>query len=275
MGCSTNKRIVVIKVGGSVLEDTAAYEACAKFLVRRLRSCSEERFVVVVSAQQGITDELERLASDMVVSPSGRALDLLWSTGEIRSVALLTLCLEQLGAEAAGLNIHEAGVRITGNDGFPYNIDFAEERIQQALSAFSIAVVPGFLGTDRNGVIRSLGRGGSDLTAVVLAAALEAVQCELIKDVPGYFTEDPHEHRAARHLPSLTFPQAIALADAGCALVQKEALELAAQSGLRIIVRSLDDDERNTVVGVERDRAESTEGVIQKEQQVAECQDKH
>jgi aspartate kinase len=242
------RRIVVIKVGGSVLGNTAAYESCARFLVRRLHHCSHERLVVVVSAQEGLTDALERLARDTAGNPGQRALDLLWSTGETRSVALLTLFLQKLGVEAAGLNVHEAGIRLSGNCEFPRNVNLAPEGIEQALSESPVAVVPGFLGTDENGVIRSLGRGGSDLTAVVVAHALQAVQCELIKDVPGYFSKDPREHPTAQHMPSLTFHQAIAMAHRGCSLVQKGALQLAKQVGLKIVVRSLNDEVRSTVV---------------------------
>jgi aspartate kinase len=243
--------IVVIKVGGSVLENTAAYESCARFLARRLHRCFHERLVVVVSAQDGLTDALERLARDTVGNAGQRALDLLWSTGETRSVALLTLFLQKLGVEAAGLNVHETGIRITGNCEFPRNVILVQEGIQRALSESQIAVVPGFLGTDDNGVIRSLGRGGSDLTAVVVAHALQAAQCELIKDVPGYFSKDPHKHPTARHMPALTFHQAIAMAGRGCCLVQKGALQLAKQAGLKIVVRSLNDEMRSTVIAEE------------------------
>ncbi len=106
------RRIVVIKMGGSVLGNTAAYESCARFLARRLQRCSHDRFVVVVSAQDGLTDALERLARSAAGNPGQRALDLLWSTGETRSVALLTLFLQTKGVEAVGLNVHETGIRL-------------------------------------------------------------------------------------------------------------------------------------------------------------------
>jgi aspartate kinase len=198
-------------------------------------------------------------------------MDLLWSTGEIRSVALLTLYLQKLEVLAAGLNIHETGLRFIANCKVPNNVDFMHDGIEQTLAHFPVAVVPGFFGIGKNGSIRSLGRGGSDLTAVVIADALGAAQCELIKDVPGYFTDDPNRHRAVRHLPSLTFAQALAMAKAGCSLVQTEALELAAQSGLRIVVRSLNGDERKTVVGeFEGPGTRSESGVVEEDERVAE-----
>jgi len=91
------------------------------------------------------------------------------------------------------------------------------------------------------GTILSLGRGGSDLTAVLLAEGIEACRCELLKDVPGYFSSDPHRDPAARHLPSLTFEEALALADGGCDLVQRNAIEVAARCGLPLVVRSLEE----------------------------------
>src|SRR6202048_4209157 len=104
-GCRT-RRIVVIKLGGSVLLDDDAYRQAARFLVRRLHKCSAERLVVVVSARKGLTDELERLARRITNFPNPRTLDLLWSTGELRSVALLTFHLEKVGVAAVGLHGH-------------------------------------------------------------------------------------------------------------------------------------------------------------------------
>src|ERR1700737_2593866 len=113
--CRT-RRIAVIKLGGSVLVDDDSYRQAARFLVRRLHKCSAEHFVVVVSARKGLTDELERLARGITSYPNPRTLDLLWSTGEMRSVALLTLHLEELGVNAIGLNVHETGLRLSEAD---------------------------------------------------------------------------------------------------------------------------------------------------------------
>src|SRR6266849_10793388 len=103
-GCRLG-RVVVIKLGGSVLTDDESYRKAARFVVRRLHRCAEERFLIVVSAQNGTTDKLERLARGITANPNRRTLDLLWSTGEMRSVALLTLHLEELGVAALGLNV--------------------------------------------------------------------------------------------------------------------------------------------------------------------------
>jgi aspartate kinase len=118
-------------------------------------------------------------------------------------------------------------------------------------------VVPGFLGTDATNAVVSLGRGGSDLTAVLLAEGLRACRCELLKDVSGYFSSDPNRDPTARHLPTLTFEEALALADEGCDLVQRQAIEAAARCGLPIVIRCLDE-----AAPVSRITASPVEGMV-------------
>lgn len=241
--CLTRK-IVVIKLGGSVLLDDNSYQEAARFLVRRLQTRNEERLVVVVSARKGITDELERHARETTLYPNPRTLDLLWSTGEFHSVALLTLHLEEIGVSAVGLNIHETGLRLNGSD----EVGFIRREIEEIFDGHSIVVVPGFFGTHNGGAIRSLGRGGSDLSAVLLASGLDATRCELIKDVTGYFDEDPHSHTDAVHLPELSYERALGMAASGCDLIQSRALEAARRGGLRLVVRTIDDRAPSSIV---------------------------
>jgi len=238
--------VVVVKLGGSVLSNESAYRRAAEFLCRRLAAAPAERIVAVVSAQEGCTDTLERAALDIVPAAAARALHLLWSTGEIRSVALLALHLQALGVKSAPLNVHETGLRVdTAPDG---GASLGPGRLHASLAACRIVIVPGFLGTDFHGSIVALGRGGSDLTAVLLATGLGAARCELVKDVPGYFTADPHRHATARHLASLTFEDALALADRGCDLVQRRAIEAAAAARLPLVVRSMNELARISTV---------------------------
>lgn len=238
--CGT-RRIVVIKLGGSVLVDDESYYQAARLLVRRLHKCSEDRFVVVVSARKGATDKLERLARGITGYPNPRTLDLLWSTGEMHSVALLTFHLEKLGVAAVALNVHETGLRFNGADHGGLGIEALPGELRRAFDDHSVVVAPGFFGTLTNGTLVSLGRGGSDVSAVLLADGLEAEQCELIKDVPGYFTEDPNVHPGAKHLPALSYERALEMAEGGCELVQPRAIEAARRAGLRLVVRSADD----------------------------------
>lgn len=226
----------VLKVGGSVLRDEPSYAAAARFLQTRLGEHADEQLVVIVSAQYGATDQLLTEAAAISPEPSAAALDLLWSTGELRSVARLTLHLQRLGVSAIPFNVHQTGLvadRATGTTVRP-------ERLLTALAASRIVIVPGFLGISAGGTITSLGRGGSDLTAVLLAIAVRADACELIKDVPGYFTADPHRDARARPIHDLPIAEALRMADAGCELVQRAALAAAAQANLDLVIRSMD-----------------------------------
>jgi aspartate kinase len=226
----------VLKVGGSVLRDDASYAATARFLKDRLAERTDEQLVVIVSAQYGATDELLAEAEAITDGPAAAALDLLWSTGELRSVARLALHLQRNGVSAVPFNVHQTGLvadRMTGTTVRPL-------RLLAALAGSRVVIVPGFLGVSAGGAITSLGRGGSDLTAVLLAAAVRADACELIKDVPGYFTADPRHDADARPIHDLPIEDALRMADRGCDLVQRAALTAAAQADLHLIIRSMD-----------------------------------
>src|SRR3954451_19927094 len=229
-------RLSVLKLGGSVLRDDASYAAAARFLQTRLALNQDERLVVIVSAQYGTTDYLLAEAQIIANEPSQHALDLLWSTGEVRSVAILALHLQKIGVSAAPFNVHQTGLvadRLNGTSVRPL-------RLLAALAHARVVIVPGFLGVSAGGTIASLGRGGSDLTAVLLAAAVRADACELVKDVPGYFTADPHAQPGARPIHDLTIAEALRMADAGCPLVQRAALAAPASAGLPLVIRSMD-----------------------------------
>jgi aspartate kinase len=233
--------VVVVKLGGSIFTGPISYRRAAHFVCQRLAANSRENLVVVVSAQNGETDALLREAQAIAGEPGDAPLDLLWSTGELRSVARLALHLQAAGVRAAALDVRQTGLRIAARGLSVAKAKLDATSIRRALEAYRVVVVPGFLATDDSGAIVTLGRGGSDLTAVLLAAGLGASRCELIKDVPGYFTDDPNVNAGARHLPSVSFAEALAMADGGCDLVQRHALEAAERCNLPIVVRSLDE----------------------------------
>jgi len=249
---SADSPIAVIKIGGSIFKTAQSYRQAAAYVRNRHCSWPHERLVVVVSAQEGLTDELAATAIAIVPQPNPASLDLLWSTGELRSVALLALHLQAFGLCATALGIHETGLTITGTQraGSSHRpeVHFDSRRLHFGLARHSVAVVPGFFAMDPTRGAVSLGRGGSDLTAVMLAQGLKASRCELIKDVPGYFSADPHSNPAALHLAHLTFEQALAFADAGCDLVQRKAIELASQANIQLVIRSLDETAPFTLV---------------------------
>lgn len=227
--------LTVLKLGGSVLRNPASYAASARFLQQRLALAPEERLVVIVSAQYGETDALLAEAQIITDDPCQLALDLLWSTGELRSVALLALHLQRIGVSAVPFNVHQAGLVADRDAGTTVR----PMRLLAALAHARLVIVPGFLGVSPGGAVTSLGRGGSDLTAVLLAAAIGADACELIKDVPGYFTSDPHRHADAQPIHDLGIDEALRMADEGCDLVQRAALAAAAQASLHLVIRSM------------------------------------
>jgi aspartate kinase len=227
--------VAVVKIGGSVLSDRAAYTRVAANLKARLEADTDARLVVVVSAEFGHTDALLEEARSVSGEPDAAALDLLWSTGELRSVALLTMSLRAAGVRAAAFNVHATGLHLDpGTDRLTLN----PLALRAAIAGHAVVIVPGFLATQQQRVL-TLGRGGSDWSAVMLAAALQAGHCELIKDVDGYFTSDPHASADARLIPTLDYDEALRMADAGCPLVQRQALAAAAAARLPIVVRSL------------------------------------
>lgn len=230
-------RLVVLKVGGSVLTGPASYRRVARAIGAQLYEDAGMKLVVVVSAQHGMTDDLLATARDMADDPDPGALDLLWSTGELRSAALLTLALHAAGISATAANVHQSGLVASGAG----RAAVRPLRLRALAARHDVVVVPGFLARDAGDVVVSLGRGGSDLTAVLLATGLRAERCDLIKDVPGYFSSDPNADPSARHLPALSYADALAMAREGCALVQRQALEGARDAGLRLVVRAFDD----------------------------------
>lgn len=226
--------VTVLKLGGSVLTGRDGYVTAALWLQQRLTS-TNDRFVVVVSAEYGHTDKLYREAQDLAAEPTPELLDLLWSTGETRSVALLALRLRALRVSGTGISVHETGIRVCDET---EQITFNPSTIRAALAVHRVVVVPGFLATRANRVV-TLGRGGSDWSAVLLAASLGASRCELVKDVDGYFTTDPNTDEHAELIPELSYAKALRMADDGCPLVQRQAIAEAARARLPLIIRSL------------------------------------
>ena len=234
----------IFKIGGSVLTGRAAYGRAAAFVAAHLCAAPGERLVVVVSAETGVTDALLAEAQDLAEQPDPDTLDLLWSTGELRSAALLALALQARGVNASALNVHQAGLKRDPSDVAPR---LSALKIRVLLTRYDVLVVPGFLACAARERIVSLGRGGSDLSAVSFASGIEAAECRLVKDVPGYFTSDPNLDPDAQPIDTLTYDQALAFADAGCELVQRRAIEAAQRSRLPIVVTAIG-FERHTLI---------------------------
>ena len=229
--------LIVQKYGGSSVADAAAVKRVAQRIVASSRDGHE--VVVVVSAMGDTTDELLDLAGQVSPLPAGRELDMLLTAGERISMALLAMAIGDLGHEARSFTGSQAGVITTSAHGSARIIDVTPGRIRQALDGGAVAIVAGFQGVSQDSKdITTLGRGGSDTTAVALAAALGADVCEIYTDVDGVFTADPRIVPAARRIPRITYEEMLEMAACGAKVLHLRCVEYARRYGLPIHVRS-------------------------------------
>ena len=229
--------LIVQKYGGSSVADAAGMKRVANRIVAAKRDGNQ--VVVVVSAMGDTTDELIDLAKQITPIPSGRELDMLLTAGERISMALLAMAIANLGHEARSFTGSQAGVITTSTHGRARIIDVTPGRIQEALKEGAIAIVAGFQGISQDTKdITTLGRGGSDTTAVALAAALEADVCEIYTDVDGVFSADPRVVPTARKLKSVTYEEMLELAACGAKVLHLRCVEYARRYDLPIHVRS-------------------------------------
>jgi aspartate kinase len=227
---------VVWKFGGTSVGDPARLRAVAERLVKARREGLQ--VVAVLSAMGGSTDELVRLAYELSPRPHPRELDALLSVGESMSCALAAIAVHDLGEPALSLTGPQAGVFTDSAHGNARLRRISPERIVDALEQGTIVLVSGFQGVSADGDITTLGRGGSDASAIAVASALGLSECHIFTDVPGVFTADPRVVPNARMLSSLTHDEMLHLADAGARVLQTRAVELAAAHGIDIHVRS-------------------------------------
>lgn len=239
---------IVYKLGGSILRGPQDYSFYAERLRDTLNERPDAQLVVVVSAQYGETDRLLTQAIDAGGHEEGAATALLLATGELQSVARLTIALTRLGVSAVGIGPEQTGITLVEGTRAEDRLAVDPSRVTNFLVDRQVVVVPGFVGTAPTGQWVTLGRGGSDLSAVALAAALNAESCELIKDVPGYFSRDPNQDPNATHIAQLDFDRALQMAIDGCDLVQLDALRYAKAQRLQLIIRDLKTRERRTRV---------------------------
>ena len=229
--------LIVQKFGGSSVADAESIKRVAARIAATKRS--GQQVVVVVSAMGDTTDELIDLANQVSPMPNGRELDMLLTAGERISMALLAMAISNLGLEARSFTGSQAGIITTSTHGRARVIDVTPGRIQEALNEGAIAIVAGFQGISQDTKdITTLGRGGSDTTAVALAAALEADVCEIYTDVDGVFSADPRIVPAARKLKSVTYEEMLELAASGAKVLHLRCVEYARRFNLPIHVRS-------------------------------------
>jgi aspartate kinase len=229
--------LIVQKYGGSSVADAEGMKRVAARIVASKRDGNQ--VVVVVSAMGDTTDELIDLANQVTPIPNGRELDMLLTAGERISMALLAMAISSLGHEARSFTGSQAGVITDSSHGRARIIDVTPGRIQEALNEGAIAIVAGFQGISQDTKdITTLGRGGSDTTAVALAAALDADVCEIYTDVDGVFSADPRVVPSAKKLKSVTYDEMLELAASGAKVLHLRCVEYARRYDLPIHVRS-------------------------------------
>jgi aspartate kinase len=229
--------LVVQKYGGSSVADAERIKRVAERIVATKKAGHD--VVVVVSAMGDTTDELLDLANQVAPLPPGRELDMLLTAGERISMALLAMAIHTLGLQARSFTGSQAGVLTTASHGKARIIDVTPGRISKALDEGAIAIVAGFQGVSQDTKdITTLGRGGSDTTAVALAAALKAEVCEIYTDVDGVYSADPRIVPNARRLDSVTYEEMLELASSGAKVLHLRSVEYARRYDLPIHVRS-------------------------------------
>jgi aspartate kinase len=229
--------LIVQKFGGSSVADAEGMKRVAARIVATKKAGNQ--VVVVVSAMGDTTDELIELANAVTPIPQGRELDMLLTAGERISMAVLAMAINNLGFEALSFTGSQAGVITDSVHGKARIIDVTPGRIREAIDSGAIAIVAGFQGISQDTKdITTLGRGGSDTTAVALAAALEADVCEIFTDVDGVFSADPRVVPAARKLKTVTYEEMLELAAAGAKVLHLRCVEYARRFNLPIHVRS-------------------------------------
>jgi aspartate kinase len=254
--------LVVQKYGGSSVADADGIKRVAQRIVTTRKS--GDSVVVVVSAMGDTTDELVDLATQVTPLPQGRELDMLLTAGERISMALLAMAIANLGLVGRSFTGSQAGVITDDSHGKARIIDVTPGRIRGALDEGAIPIVAGFQGVSQNGKdITTLGRGGSDTTAVALAAALGADACEIYTDVDGIFTADPRIVAGARRIPRISYEEMLEMAACGAKVLMLRCVEYARRYGIPIHVRSSFSNREGTwVTGLERQEGEAMEQAI-------------
>ncbi|MEV4243402.1 aspartate kinase [Streptosporangium canum] len=229
--------LVVQKYGGSSVADASCIKRVAQRIVATKKAGND--VVVIVSAMGDTTDELLDLAQQVSPLPPGRELDMLLTSGERISMALLAMAIANLGQEARSFTGSQAGVITDSSHGRARIIDVTPGRIRGALDSGQIAIVAGFQGVSQDSKdITTLGRGGSDTTAVALAAALSADVCEIYTDVDGIFTADPRIVPVARKIPQISYEEMMEMAACGAKILHLRCVEYARRFNVPIHVRS-------------------------------------
>jgi aspartate kinase len=251
--------IIVQKYGGTSVGDAERVQAVAERILRAREAGHD--VVVVVSAMGQTTDELLELANRITPSPEPRELDMLLTAGERIAMSVLAIALNARGCRAASYTGSQAGIITDTQHGRAKIVEIRPGRIRESLEAGNVVIVAGFQGLSTTYDITTLGRGGSDTTAVALAAALSAEACEIYTDVPGVFTADPRIVPDARMIDRISYEGMLELAASGAKVLQLRSVEYARRNNVQLHVRSSFTDEQGTWV-VEEDESAMEQALI-------------
>ncbi|ANE48084.1 aspartate kinase [Paenibacillus swuensis] len=249
--------LIVMKFGGSSVGDAERMKRVANRIAEKKNE--GHQCVIVVSAMGDTTDDLIDQANLLHPNPPAREMDMLLTTGEQISVALLSMAIHHIGHEAVSYTGWQAGMRTEATHGKARITDIQPARILKSLNEGNIVIVAGFQGMTEDGEITTLGRGGSDTTAVALAAAIQADLCEIYTDVNGIYSTDPRVVKVARKLNEISYDEMLELANLGAAVLHPRAVEYAKQYQVPLVVRSSFTHSEGTLV---KEEAEMEQGVV-------------
>jgi aspartate kinase len=247
--------LIVQKYGGTSVANTERIKNVAARVARY--QARGDQVVVVVSAMSGVTDGLIKLAKEIMPLPSEREMDVLLATGEQTTIALMAIALQSIGIPAISLTGAQAGIVTDGVHTKAKIQNITPKRAHDLLNQGSVVIVAGFQGQTLDGQITTLGRGGSDLTAIALAAALKAHLCEIYTDVDGVYTADPRIVPGAKKLAEISYDEMLELASLGAKVMQSRSVEFAKKFGVVFEVRSSLNDNPGTIVKEETHSMES------------------
>ena len=249
--------LLVQKYGGTSVANLERIQRVADRVAESRRQGN--RLVVVVSAMSGVTDGLLRMAREIAREPREREMDLLLATGEQTTTALLAMALHARGVDAVALTGAQAGIVTDGTHTKARIANVTPSAVRAHLQAGRVVIVAGFQGQTMGGQITTLGRGGSDLTAIALAAVLKAARCEIYTDVDGVYTADPRTEPRARKIQEISYDEMLELASTGAKVMQARSVEFAKKFGVVFEVRSSFHRTRGTMV---KEEAKSMERVV-------------
>ena len=238
--------LIIQKYGGTSVADAVRVKEVAKRVLKYKNEGHD--VIVVVSAPAGTTDSLIRRAYELSETPSKRELDMLLTSGEQISIASLAIAIEALGKKAVSLNAFQVDFKTTDEHTKATILNINTDIIREKLSEGNVVVFAGFQGITENNEITTLGRGGSDTTAVALGAALKADEVEIYTDVDGVYTADPRVVKNPKKLNTISYQEMLEMAASGAKVLHPRAVEIAARYGIKIHLRSSFDDSTGTIV---------------------------